>query len=164
MTHVIKWSTFSSDHGKTEFRAGDCVSLSCEGAPSNCSSITWLFSYKNGTTDTLFEGGKFKSEGKKGRLHVTKECSLEVKLLRKREDVGLYICRSYPSAGLEFDHAAHQLKLMSEYLYSYVLTLINTFGLKLFHVNNMTCVVFQLLIFEYRVLWLSFENPVWLWH
>ncbi|XP_030200614.1 uncharacterized protein LOC115534113 isoform X1 [Gadus morhua] len=98
---------------KTEFRAGDCVSLSCDGAPRDCSSITWLFSYKNGTTDTLFEGGKFKSEGKKGRLHVTKECSLEVKLLRKREDVGLYICRSFPSADVQHDHATHQLELMT---------------------------------------------------
>ncbi|XP_030200641.1 uncharacterized protein LOC115534118 isoform X2 [Gadus morhua] len=98
---------------KTEFRAGDCVSLSCDGAPRDCSSITWLFSYKNGTTDTLFEGGKFKSEGKKGRLHVTKECSLEVKLLRKRKDVGRYTCRSFPSADVQHDHATHQLELMT---------------------------------------------------
>ena len=136
---------------KTEFRAGDCVSLSCDGAPRDCSSITWLFSYKNGTTDTLFEGGNFKPEGKKGRLHVTKECSLEVKHLSKKDE-GIYDCRSFPSAQVMYNHATHQLELMSEYLYSYVLTLINTFGLKLFHVNNMTCVVFQLLIFEYRVL------------
>ena len=101
-----------------------------------------MVSYKYSTTDTLFEEGKFKSEGKKGRLHVTKECSLEVKTLRE-EDEGIYTCRSFPSTGEQFDHAAHQLELMSEYLYSYVLTLINTFGLKLFHANDMTCVVFN---------------------
>ena len=117
MAHVIKWSTFSSDHGRTKFRAGDCVSLSCDGAPSTCSSIIWLFSCKNCKTDTLFEGGKFKSKGKKGRLHVTKECSLEVKTLGE-EDEGLYNCRSFQSSGEELDHAAHQLELMSEYLYS----------------------------------------------
>ena len=144
-------SIFSSDHGRTEFRAGDCVSLSCAGASSNCSSITWLFSYKNGTTVALFEGGKVKSEGNKERLHVTKECSLEVKPLRE-EDEGHYTCRSFQSSGLDFDHARHQLELMSEYLYSHALTVINTFGLKLFHANDITCVVFQFLIFEYRVL------------
>jgi hypothetical protein len=90
----------------------------------------------------LVQEGKVKTEGNKGRLHVTKECSLEVKPLRA-EDEGRYTCRSYPSAGLDFDHATHQLELMSEYLYSYVLTLINTFGLKLFHANDMTCVVFN---------------------
>ncbi|XP_030200658.1 uncharacterized protein LOC115534120 isoform X12 [Gadus morhua] len=105
-------SIFSSDHGRTEFRAGDCVSLSCAGASSNCSSITWLFSYKNGTTVALFEGGKVKSEGNKERLHVTKECSLEVKPLRE-EDEGHYTCRSFQSSGLDFDHARHQLELMS---------------------------------------------------
>ncbi|XP_030200655.1 uncharacterized protein LOC115534120 isoform X9 [Gadus morhua] len=99
------------DHGRTEFRAGDCVSLSCAGASSNCSSITWLFSYKNGTTVALFEGGKVKSEGNKERLHVTKECSLEVKPLRE-EDEGHYTCRSFQSSGLDFDHARHQLELM----------------------------------------------------
>ncbi|XP_030200660.1 uncharacterized protein LOC115534120 isoform X14 [Gadus morhua] len=104
-------SIFSSDHGRTEFRAGDCVSLSCAGASSNCSSITWLFSYKNGTTVALFEGGKVKSEGNKERLHVTKECSLEVKPLRE-EDEGHYTCRSFQSSGLDFDHARHQLELM----------------------------------------------------
>ncbi|XP_056437444.1 adipocyte plasma membrane-associated protein Hemomucin-like isoform X3 [Gadus chalcogrammus] len=105
-------SIFSSDHGRTELRTGDCVSLSCDGAPSNCSSITWLFSYKSGTTVALFEGGKVKSEGKKERLRVTKECSLEVKPLRE-EDEGRYTCRSFQSTGVEFDHARHQLELMT---------------------------------------------------
>ncbi|XP_056437443.1 paired immunoglobulin-like type 2 receptor alpha isoform X2 [Gadus chalcogrammus] len=100
------------DHGRTELRTGDCVSLSCDGAPSNCSSITWLFSYKSGTTVALFEGGKVKSEGKKERLRVTKECSLEVKPLRE-EDEGRYTCRSFQSTGVEFDHARHQLELMT---------------------------------------------------
>ena len=138
MTHVIKWSTFSSDHGRKEFRAGDCVSLSCDGAQSDCSSITWLFSENNRTTVELVQEGKVKTEGNKGRLHVTKECSLEVKTLRE-EDEGRYTCRSFPSSGEEFDHAAHQLELMSEYLYSHALTLVNTVGLKLFHANDMNC-------------------------
>ncbi|CAL8393512.1 unnamed protein product [Arctogadus glacialis] len=99
------------DHGKTEFRAGDCVSLACDGAPSNCSSITWLFSYKNGPAVALIEGGKVKSEGKKERRHVTKECSLEVKPLRE-EDEGRYTCRSFPSTEVYHDHAKHQLELM----------------------------------------------------
>ena len=34
------------------------------------------------------------------------------------EDEGLYNCRSFQSSGEELDHAAHQLELMSEYLYS----------------------------------------------
>ena len=112
--------TFSSDHGRTEFRAGGSVSLSC-GAQSDCSSITWLFSYKNGTTVALFEGGKVKSEGNKERLHVTKECSLEVKKLIK-DDGGVYVCREFPSSGGLVDHTLHEVKLMSEYLYFYVLS------------------------------------------
>ncbi|XP_059897154.1 uncharacterized protein LOC132449501 isoform X8 [Gadus macrocephalus] len=99
------------DHGRTEFRAGDSISLSCDGAPSNCSSIIWLFSYKNGRAEALFEKAKL-SEGNKERLHVTKECSLEVKTLRE-EDEGRYTCRSFPSAREEFDHATHQLELMT---------------------------------------------------
>ena len=134
-------SNFSSDHGKTGFRAGDCVSLSCDGAQSKCSIITWLFS-KNNNSTLLFELGNFNPKGNNQRLHVTKECSLEVKTLRE-EDEGIYTCRSFPSAQVMYNHATHQLELMSEYLYSYVLTLINTFGLKLVHANDMTCVVFN---------------------
>ncbi|XP_056437756.1 uncharacterized protein LOC130374816 isoform X5 [Gadus chalcogrammus] len=103
--------TFSSDYGRTEFRAGDCVSLSC-GAQSDCSIITWLFSYNNGTTVELVVGGKVKSEDKKERLHVTKECSLEVKKMRK-EDEGHYTCREYPSPRRQVDHALHEVKLMT---------------------------------------------------
>ncbi|XP_056437754.1 uncharacterized protein LOC130374816 isoform X3 [Gadus chalcogrammus] len=99
------------DYGRTEFRAGDCVSLSC-GAQSDCSIITWLFSYNNGTTVELVVGGKVKSEDKKERLHVTKECSLEVKKMRK-EDEGHYTCREYPSPRRQVDHALHEVKLMT---------------------------------------------------
>ena len=107
--------TFSSDHGTTEFRAGECVSLSCDGAPSDCSSIDWLFRYNN----EIVEKGKVKDN--KGRLHVTRKCSLEVKLLRK-EDEGVYVCRSYQSSQIYVDHAVHNLKLISKYLYFILLT------------------------------------------
>ena len=111
--------TFSSDHGRTEFRAGDSVSLSC-GALSDCSNITWLLSYNNGTTVELVLKGKVKSEDNKERLHVKEECSLRVKKSIK-EDEGVYVCREYPPAD-GVDHTRHELKQMSEYLYFYVLS------------------------------------------
>ena len=112
--------TFSSDHGRTELVAGDCVPLSC-GARSDCSRITWLFSYNRTMNVELVEYGKVKSEDNKERLHVTEECSLEVKKLGK-EDEGLYVCREYPSPGEQVDHTRHEVKLISEYLYFYVLS------------------------------------------
>ena len=112
--------TFSSDHGRTEVRAGGCVSLSC-GARSDCSNMIWLFSYNHGAAVGLVVGGKVESEDNKGRLHVTKECSLEVKKFRK-EDEGVYYCREFPSSGGEVDHTRHEVKLISEYLYFYVLS------------------------------------------
>ena len=112
--------TFSSDHGRTEFRAGDSVSLSC-GALSDCSNITWLFSYNNRTTVELVFKGKVKSADNKERLHVTEECSLEVKKSIK-EDEGVYFCREFPSSGGPVDHTRHEVKLISEYLYFYVLS------------------------------------------
>ena len=112
--------TFSSDYGRTEVRAGDCVSLSC-GAWRDCSSITWLFSYNNRAAVELVAGGKVKSKDKKKRLHVTKKCSLEVKKLIK-EDEGVYNCREFPSSGRPVDHTQHEVKLISEYLYFYVLS------------------------------------------
>ncbi|CAL8393540.1 unnamed protein product [Arctogadus glacialis] len=56
--------------------------------------------------------GKVRSEDNKERLHVTKECSLEVKKLRK-EDEGLYICREYLSSGVQVDHTRHEVKLIT---------------------------------------------------
>ncbi|XP_059897161.1 uncharacterized protein LOC132449502 isoform X2 [Gadus macrocephalus] len=99
------------DHGRTEFRAGDSASLSC-GALSDCSNIAWLFSYKNGAAVELVVDGKVKSEYKKEKLHVTKECSLEVKKLRK-EDEGRYACREFPSSGGPVDHTRHEVKLIT---------------------------------------------------
>ena len=107
--------TFSSDYGRTQFRAGGSVSLSC-GAQSDCSSITWLFMYNDGAAVELVVGGKVKSEDNKKRLHVTKKCSLEVKKFIK-EDEGVYTCREYPSSGRPVDHTRHEVKLISEYLY-----------------------------------------------
>ena len=97
-----------------KFRAGEGISLSCDRAPDNCSSITWLFSSKTAAV-ALFENGNFKSEDNIERLHVTTKCSLEVKPLRK-EDEGLYTCRSFPLGG-HVDHARHILELISKYLY-----------------------------------------------
>ena len=110
--------TFSSDHGTTEFRAGDCVSLSCDGAQGDCSDITWLFSHNHGTAVGLVEKGQVKSDKDKasGRLHVTKKCSLEVKTTGN-EDEGIFTCREYPSPGIFFEHVRHFLKQMSKYLY-----------------------------------------------
>ncbi|CAL8314287.1 unnamed protein product [Lota lota] len=99
------------DHRRTEFRAGECVSLSCDGAPSSCFDVSWLFSYKNRQTETVFENGMFKSNNRRERLNVTKECSLEVKKLRE-EDEGFYTCRSFPSSGRPVDHAHHELTLI----------------------------------------------------
>ena len=110
----------SSDHGRTELEAGDCVSLSC-GAQSDCSNMFRLFNYNNGAAVELVVGGKVKSEDNTERLCVTKECSLEVKKLRK-EDEGVYTCREYPSSGGHVDHTRHEVKLISEYLYFYVLS------------------------------------------
>ena len=112
--------TFSSDHGTTEFRAGDCVSLSCDGAQGDCSSIDWLFRYNN-ENNLIVEKGKVQSEDNKGRLHVTRKCSLEVKLLRK-EDEGLYVCQTDKSSEAWFNHAQHKLALISKYLYFNLLT------------------------------------------
>ncbi|CAL8317122.1 unnamed protein product [Boreogadus saida] len=100
----------SFDHGRTELVAGDCVSLSCR-AQRNCSSITWLFSNNNGVAVELVEYGKVKFIKDEERLHFTKECSLEVKKLRK-EDEGVYNCRGFPSSGGAVDHTRHEVKLI----------------------------------------------------
>ncbi|XP_030200639.1 paired immunoglobulin-like type 2 receptor alpha isoform X5 [Gadus morhua] len=101
----------SCDHGRTELVAGDCISLSC-GALSDCSNITWLFSYNNTMTVELVDKGKVRSEYKEERVCVTKECSLEVKKLRK-EDEGPYTCRSILSSGGHVDHIRYDLKLIT---------------------------------------------------
>ncbi|XP_030200609.1 uncharacterized protein LOC115534111 isoform X4 [Gadus morhua] len=100
----------SSDHGRTELVAGDCISLSC-GALSDCSNITWLFSYNNTMTVELVDKGKVRSEYKEERVCITKECSLEVKKMRK-EDEGPYTCRSILSSGGYVDHLRYDLKLI----------------------------------------------------
>ena len=110
----------SCDHGRTELVAGDCISLSC-GALSDCSNITWLFSYNSTMTVKLVDKGKVRSEYKEERVCITKECSLEVKKMRK-EDEGPYTCRSILSSGGYVDHLRYDLKLISEYLYFYVLS------------------------------------------
>ena len=71
-------------------------------------------------TVELVVGGKVKSENNTERLHVTKKCSLEVKKLIK-EDEGVYFCRGFPPTG-GVDHTQHEVKLISEYLYLYVLS------------------------------------------
>ncbi|CAL8317114.1 unnamed protein product [Boreogadus saida] len=43
---------------------------------------------------------------------MTRECSLEVKKLRK-EDEGLYLCRGFPSSGEPVDHTRHEVKLIT---------------------------------------------------
>ncbi|XP_059897155.1 uncharacterized protein LOC132449501 isoform X9 [Gadus macrocephalus] len=101
----------SSDHGRTELVAGDCISLSC-GALSDCSNITWLFGYNSTMTVELVDKGKVRSEYKKERVCVTKECSLEVKKMRK-EDEGPYTCRSILSSGGHVDHIRYDLKLIT---------------------------------------------------
>ncbi|XP_059897144.1 uncharacterized protein LOC132449499 [Gadus macrocephalus] len=102
----------SSDHGSTELVAGDSVSLSCDGAQSECSCITWLFNYNNGASVELVVDGKVKPGDKKERLHITKECSLEVKKFSK-EDEGVYTCRGFPSSEGHVDHTRHEVKLMT---------------------------------------------------
>ena len=110
--------TFSSDHGTTEFRAGDCVSLSCDGAQGVCSDIAWLFSHNHQAAVELVVNGQVKSDIDKssGRLHFTNKCSLEVKTTGK-EDEGSYTCRQHPSSGPMVDHEQYDLKQMSKYLY-----------------------------------------------
>ena len=70
----------------------------------------------------MVEYGKVKGEGNKAeRLCVTKECSLEVKMLQK-EDEGTYTCRVYTSSAGVLNCEGHEVKLISEYLYFYVLS------------------------------------------
>ncbi|XP_056437434.1 mucin-5AC isoform X3 [Gadus chalcogrammus] len=104
-------STSFKDYGRTEFRAGGSVSLSC-GAQSDCSIITWLFNYNNRDAVELVVGRKVKSEDNKERLHVTEECSLVVKKWSK-EDEGVYTCRGFPSSGGGVDHTRHEVKLIT---------------------------------------------------
>ena len=105
--------------GSKQFRAGDCVSLSCH--TENCSSTTWLFKRPSRLeTETLIEYGKVKSENNKERLHVTMECTLVVKKMTE-EDEGHYACREFSSSGRHVDHSQYDLKLMSKYLHFYLL-------------------------------------------
>ena len=107
----------SSDNGTTEFRAGDCVSLSCNGNQHDCSNTDWQFSHNRRTNVELVKGGKVKTEDNKasGRLRVIKQCSLEVKSMGK-EDEGVYTCRQYQSSDRYVDHGRYDLKL-SKYLF-----------------------------------------------
>ncbi|CAL8393536.1 unnamed protein product [Arctogadus glacialis] len=105
-------SSSYKDHGRTEFLAGECVSLSCDGAQSNCFNIHWLFSYNNGAAQVLTSKRNVDSESNKKRLNVTKECSLEVKKLSK-ENEGVYICREFRPSETYVDHVRYDLKLMT---------------------------------------------------
>ncbi|KAK0154409.1 hypothetical protein N1851_003496 [Merluccius polli] len=102
--------TFSSEYHE-DFRVGDCVSLPCNETWKDrnyeCSGITWMFNKDKGATIELVVDGKVKSDVNRTRLHVTEDCSLEVKTLRE-EDGGLYSCRQYLSLSYQ-DHAQYTL-------------------------------------------------------
>ncbi|XP_056603734.1 uncharacterized protein LOC130420471 [Triplophysa dalaica] len=76
--------------------SGESVSLSCNDALHQCSSITWIYSnYTRSSTVEVFTGGINKNNTERSeRLSLTSDCSLNIYKTTKHDN-GRYICTQY---------------------------------------------------------------------